>query len=160
MLSSILLRMHRRFAVLALFLAACSVQQLHRKSPVAEPEIVIEQLSSVPPAARNVSGGLSLHYRVRIRNAANEAVTLKRVDLVSIGYGSYDVGPVSHPFDVTIKPHGASEVDFWAPGRISNPSVTGANGPVTLRAVVLFDSAAGQLQTVVTQQVRSATASY
>ena len=29
---------------------------------------------------------------------------------------------------------------------------------VTLRAVVLFDSAAGQLQTVVTQQVRSATA--
>src|SRR5437763_1019225 len=148
-------QMPRVLAVLLLFLAACSVQQLGRKSPVAEPEIVIEQLSSVAPAARDMNGRLALHYRVQVRNVATAPVTLKRVDLASVGYGSYDVGPLSQPFDVTIKPGGHSSVEFWVPGYISNPSITGANGPVTLRAVMLFDSPAGQLQTVVTQQVRS-----
>lgn len=150
--------MRRLLAALFLFLAACSAQQLGRKSPVTEPEIVIEQLSSVAPAARNLSGPITLHYRVHVRNVANETVTLKRVDLTSVGYGSYNVGPFSRAFDVAIKPGGESNVELWAPGSIADPSVTGANGPVTLRAIVLFDSASGQVQTVVTQQVKSASA--
>jgi len=150
--------MRRRSAALLLLLAACSTQQLGRKSPVTEPEVVIEQLSSVAPAARNISGPISLHYRVRVRNVANEVVTLKRVDLASVGYGSYNVGPFSRAFDVAIKPGGESDVELWAPGMITDPSVAGANGPVTLRAVLLFDSPSGQLQSVFTQQVRSATA--
>ena len=135
------------------------MQQLSRKSPITEPEIVIEQISSVAPAARGISGGISVHYRLHVRNAANEPVTLKRVDLSSVGYGSYDIGPLSRPFDVTIAPGRESSVEFWAPAQISDPSITGANGPVTLRAIMLFDSPAGQLQTMVTQQVRSSTAS-
>jgi hypothetical protein len=150
--------MRRHCAALLLLLAACSAQQLGRKSPVTEPEIVIEQLSAVASAARNVSGPIPLHYRVRVRNVANETVTLKRIDIVSVGYGAYSVGPYSRGFDVAIKPGGESAVELWAPGTIVNPSVAGANGPVTLRAVMRFDSPAGQLQTVVTQQVRSATA--
>ena len=150
--------MRRHCAALLLLLAACSAQQLGRKSPVTEPEIVIEQLSNVAPAARGISGPISLHYRVRVRNVANEAVTLKRVDLATVGYGSYNVGPFSRSFDVGIKPGGESDVELWAPGTITDPSVTGANGFVTLRAVLLFDSQSGQLQTVVTQNVRSSTA--
>ncbi len=125
---------------------------------MAEPEVVIEQISNIAPAARNISGGISVRYRVRVRNLANEVVTLKRIDLRSIGYGSYDIDPQSRPFDVSIKPGSESHVELWANGSISNPSITGANGPVTLRAVMLFDSPSGQLQTVVTQQVRSLTA--
>jgi hypothetical protein len=150
--------MRRHCAALLLLLAACSLQPAGRKSPVAEPEIVIEQLSAVAPAARNVSGPISLHYRVRVRNVANEAVTLKRLDLSSVGFGSYSVGPFSRGFDVNIKQGGESDVELWVPGMIADPTVAGANGPVTLRAILLFDSASGQLQTVVTQQVRSATA--
>jgi|SRR5205823_6133930 len=150
--------MRRCFAAILLLFAACAAQQLGRKSPVAEPEIVIEQLSNVAPAARNVAGPISVHYRIRVRNVANEPVTLKRVDLGTVGYGSYNLSPLSRPFDVTIKPGSESSVEVWAPAQITDPSVTGANGPVTLRAVVLFDSSAGQLQTVVMQQVRSATA--
>src|SRR3954452_14049387 len=127
--------MRRRYAALLLLLAACSVQQLGRKSPVTEPEIAIEQLSRVAPVARGISGAISLHYRVRVRNVANEAVTLKRVDLASVGYGSYTVSPFSRPFDVTIKAGRESDVELWAPGMITDPSVTGANGPVTLRAI-------------------------
>jgi hypothetical protein len=150
--------MRRALAVLLLTLTACSAQQLGRKSPVAEPEIVIEQISSVAPAARGISGGITVRYRVRVRNVANEPVTLKRIDLASVGYGAYNVGPLSQPFDLTIKPGSESSAEFWAAGQIVDPSITGANGPVTLRAVMLFDSPVGQLQTVVTQQVRSITA--
>jgi len=150
--------MRRTCAALLLLLAACSAQQLGRKSPVTEPEVVIEQLSNVAPVARGIDGPISLHYRVRVRNVANEAVTLKRVDLASVGYGSYNVGPFSRPFDLAIRPGAESNVELWAPGMITDPSVTGANGFVTLRAILLFDSASGQLQTVITQQVRSATA--
>src|SRR3989442_14624029 len=95
--------MRKNLAALLLFLAACAAQQLGRKSPVAEPEIVIEQLSSVAPAARNITGGISVHYRIRVRNVANEPVTLKRVDLGTVGYGSYGPGPVSRRFDGTSK---------------------------------------------------------
>lgn len=151
--------MQRTFALLLLLAGACSLQQLGRKSPVAEPEVAIEQLSNVAPAARGVSGGLSVHYRVRVHNVANEPVTLKRIDLGSVGYGAYNLGPLSRPFDVTIKAGGHSTVDVFAPAQVADPSVAGANGPVTLRAVMLFDSPSGQLQTVITQQVRSTTAS-
>jgi hypothetical protein len=150
--------MRRRFAaILLLLLAACAAQQLGRKSPVAQPEIVIEQLSSVASAARNVTGGISVHYRIRVRNVANEPVTLKRIDLVTVGPGSYNLGPLSRPFDVTIKSGSESSVEVWGPANITDPSVAGANGPVTLRAIVLFDSPAGRMQTVVMQPVRSAT---
>jgi hypothetical protein len=148
--------MRRGLAAILLFLAACAAQRLGGKSPA---EIEIEQLSSVAPAARNVSGGVSVHYRIRVRNVANEPVTLKRVDLVTIGFGAYNLGPLSRPFDVAIKPGSESLVEVWAPAQIQDPSVAGANGPVTLRVIALFDSPAGQMQTVVMQQVRSATAS-
>jgi len=151
--------MRRLVAALLLLLAACSTGQLGRKSRVADPEIVIEQLSNVAPAARNIDGGIPLHYRIRVRNVADEPVTLKRIDLSSVGYGSYDVMPHSQGFDVKINPGSESKVELWVPGQITNPSITGANGPVTLRAIMLFDSPSGQLQTAVTQQVRSSTAS-
>ncbi|HEV2718968.1 MAG TPA: hypothetical protein VG323_03040 [Thermoanaerobaculia bacterium] len=144
--------------VLLLCLAACSANQLSRKSPIAEPEVVIEQTSNVAPAARNITGGITVRFRVRVRNVASEVVKLKRIDLRSIGIGSYTIDNISRSFDVAINPGSESAVEFWAPGYIADPSVSGANGPVTLRAVMLFDSQSGQLQTVVTQQVRSLTA--
>ena len=59
---------------------------------------------------------------------------------------------------MTIAPGGESAVELWLPAQIIDPSVAGANGPVTIHAVLLFDSPAGQLQTSVTRQVRSSTA--
>jgi hypothetical protein len=148
----------RAVPVLALLVAACSAQQLGRKPPLPEPEVAIEQLSAVPVAARNVSGPLSVHYAVHVRNVAGQPITLKRIDLGTVGYGSYSVATQSRPFDATIEPGGESAVELWLPAQIVDPSLAGANGPVTIRAVLLFDSPAGQLQTSITRQVRSATA--
>lgn len=144
----------RRAASLALLiLAACATQQSGSKPPV--PEIAITQLSSVAPAARNVTGGVSVQYAVQVRNVDTQPLTLKRVDVNSIGYGAYSVPTQSRAFNVTIAPGTESTVEFWVPAQIVDPSIAGANGPVTMRVVVFFDSPAGPIQTMVTQQVRS-----
>jgi hypothetical protein len=49
-------------SVLAFLAVACSAQQLGSKPPLPEPEVAIAQLSSVAPAARNVSGPMNVHF--------------------------------------------------------------------------------------------------
>ena len=147
--------MRRALAILLLLAAGCA-SQAARKAPVAEPEVEIEQTSNVVEPARNLTGPINLRYVVRVRNVANEPVTLKRIDLVSIGPGAYNVN-LSRPFDVTINPSTASSVEIVGTGNVPFTAPSGANGPVVLRATLLFNSAAGGWQTIVTQPVRSST---
>lgn len=123
------------------------------KVAMAEPEILISQVSTVSEAARHITGGIPVKYQMRIENHAKESITLKRVEVQSIGAGAYDLSPTSHPFDKTIPPDGAAVVEFWAPANISDVTIVGANGPVTLRAVAQFDSPVGQFQHSWVQQV-------
>lgn len=138
----------------ALAIAGCAANQLASKAPIAEPDVTIDQLSSVAPAARNMTGGITVDYQVTVHNNANIPITIKRVDVNSIGAGAYDLDPTSKPFDLTIAAGGTSSVEFWAAG-VASQTILGANGPVTVRVVVLFDSPAGQFQTVATEQVHS-----
>ena len=119
---------------------------------LAEPEITIRQISTVPSAARHVEGGVPVRYAVRVENRSGEPITLKRVVAVSVGEGAYRV-QASSPFNKKIEPAQYQTVDFWAPAYIDNATITGANGPVTLRVTTYFDSPVGQFQQVVVQQV-------
>lgn len=139
----------RRFAVLALLLAACA----SARPPVAEPEIVIEQLSRVVPAAEHGIGPVTLQYRVTIHNVADKPITLKHIDLGTVGEGAYTLPSSSRTFDLLIGPGQTQSVTFYLTGSVTDPTIIGANGPVTLRAVVGFDSPVGSFQTVHTQQV-------
>ncbi len=122
------------------------------KVKIADPEIIIRQLSTVPSAARHVSGGVPVHYAVRVENKAGEPITLKRIVAVSVGEGAYRV-QASNPFDKKIEPEHYETVEFWAPAFVDDPTVIGANGPVTLRVTTYFDSPVGQFQNIVVQQV-------
>ena len=122
---------------------------------LSSPEIYLEQLSSVPPSARHVEGGLPVQYKLRVANKSAEKITLKRITLQSMGTGAYDVAPTSRPFSTVIQPDQFEEVQFWIPANVSDASVVGANGPVTLRATLQFDSPVGQFQEVVVQQVNA-----
>jgi hypothetical protein len=120
---------------------------------LADPEILVKQISTVPSAARHVEGGLPVRYVVRISNRSGEPITLKRIDAVSLGEGAYRLPSVSRPFNKQIQPEHYEQVDFWAPAFIDNATITGANGPVTLRLTTYFDSPVGQFQNIVVQQV-------
>jgi hypothetical protein len=152
----------RKFAVVAvLFLsAACASMKSdsglgNAKVDIIKPEIRITQLSSVPAAARHVEGNLPIQYRLRVSNRSVEPITLKQVSVQSMGYGAYIVDLASRPFKTRIEPDQFQEVEFWVPARIDDASIIGANGPVTLRATVQFDSPVGQFQQIVVQQVNA-----
>ncbi|MEO6487400.1 MAG: hypothetical protein ABIO78_05575 [Thermoanaerobaculia bacterium] len=125
------------------------------KVSLTRPDVQLSQLSTVPAAARHVEGGLPIQYRLRIGNRSGEPITLKSVTLQSMGSGAYDVPTTSRPFTKLIPPDQFEIVEFWVPANVSNSTIMGANGPVTLRATLQFDSPVGQFQEVVVQQVNA-----
>jgi hypothetical protein len=127
------------------------------KVDIAKPELLIQQLSTVPVAARHIEGGIPVQYSLRVLNHAGEPITLKQVSVVSMGYGAYNVTQTSRPFKTLIQPDHTEAVQFWVPAYIDNASLVGANGPVTLRVVAQFDSPVGQFQQIVVQQVNATT---
>ena len=148
--------MRKTLVVLAaLAMASCAaMQRTNSNGKVADPEVTLEQTSRVPDAAEYSTGGLPVSFRMHVTNHADVPITLKRVDISSIGgVGGFVVPPTSHPFATTIAPGGSDAVEFWAAGNATGQNVTGANEPVTVRVVATFDSSLGSLQNVTVQQV-------
>jgi hypothetical protein len=145
--------MRKLFAVALLFLAACA--STRAKGPVASPQIRIAQISGIPAAARGVSGSIPVRYAVRVTNTATETITLRRLTVQSIGSGAYNLGGTSLPYSEEIVAGAAREVEFWASAFVSDPTILGANGPVTLRVIAHFDSPNGEFDEVVVQQINS-----
>jgi hypothetical protein len=150
--------MRKTFAVLAvLVMASCAaMQRSNANGKVADPEVSLVQTSRVPDAAEYSTGGVPVSFRMDVTNRADVPITLKRVDVVSVGgVGGFDIPSTSHPFTTTIAPGGKDSVEFWVAGNATGQNVTGANEPVTVRVVATFDSSLGSLQNVTIQQVRA-----
>lgn len=144
--------------VMTAALAGCASSQSesgmgHAKVKLTEPELTIVQTSLLPQVARDITGGIPVHYKVRVANRSGEPITLTNIQLQSLGYGAYSLTPQSRPFKQKIAPDAFEIVEFWVPAIIEDPTLYGANGPVTLRAIAHFDSPVGQFDQVVVQQV-------
>jgi len=145
-------------ATIALLLLGCTSaapQQQQSTAPLSEPEIQIAQLSNVAEAARQMSGPLSVQYQVHIGNRANFPIVIKRIDVNSIGSGAYTLRPASNPFNQTLQPGHAVALTFWAPAVVDDPTILGANGPVTIRVAVQYETPSGTTQTIAVQQVHA-----
>ncbi len=144
----------------ALFTVACASMKsdsgLGRATvDIVKPGILIEQISAVPTVARHVEGSIPVRYQLRVDNRSAEPITMKTVTVNSMGYGAYRVETTSRPFQTVVAPDTFQVVEFWVPAIIDDASIMGANGPVTLRLAVQFDSPVGQFQEVVTRQVNA-----
>jgi hypothetical protein len=138
--------------LLVALLAACShTNNAHVAIP--EPDVHVLQTSRVAEAARHMSGGIPMRFFVQVKNVADFEITLQRIDLQSMGYGGYDISQTSRAFGERIAPGATKEVEFWAAATVSQPSLVGANGPVTLRVISQFDSPSGAFQKTFVQQV-------
>lgn len=144
--------MRKIIAVLLLPFAYACASQRNNAPSIAQPEITIEQLTSAPVAAEHMTGGIPVQLRMTVTNKAQFAITLKRVDVVSIGSGGYNVGPTSHPFNATVLPGETTEVEFWV-AAYATTSVAGVNGAVALRLTSQFESPSGTFQNVAVRQV-------
>ena len=148
--------MRKALVVSLLFFAACASSR-RPTAPVTRPEIDIAQISAVAVAARNVTGPIPVRYAVRIANRASEPITLKRIQSQSIGAGAYTLQPNTTPFNVTSAPDKFQEVDFWTNAIVERTTISGANGPVTLRLVLHFETQDGAFEEIVVRQVNERT---
>ncbi|HVR42901.1 MAG TPA: hypothetical protein VMS56_05590 [Thermoanaerobaculia bacterium] len=122
---------------------------------LVEPEFRIIQVSGTAQAARHITGPLAVNYHAEILNRSSETITLRRIQVESMGEGAYNVRPTTHPFEIPILPNQIAAVEFWVPAFIQSTTIVGANGPVTLRAKVEFDSDDGMFQKIYVQQVNA-----
>lgn len=129
-------------------IAACSSID-NAQVELIPPEVGLRQLGGPGLAGSQVTGPLSVAMRLTVHNPSLETITLKRVDFATVGQGAYAVAGVSRPFGKAIGPDQTIELDTWVPA-VSEGTIIGNNGPVTMRVTAFFDSEVGQFRKVYT----------
>src|SRR5690349_8978976 len=118
-------------AVVVLLLAACSMNHT-AGSKIPDPEVRLDQTSTMPGAAEYVTGGIPVSFRLSVTNRASIPITLKRVEVSNVGEaGGYTVPQTRVPFNLTLAPGASDAVDFTVAAVNTGANVTGANEPVT-----------------------------
>jgi hypothetical protein len=148
--------MRNAFTFTALLIAAAcgsGTQLSQNAAHIPQPEITIisrSDLTNVP----TVASGVAANFEFRIVNQADIPITLKRIDLDTLGGGGISIQAKNRPFNIVIDPHTAQSANFMTTAYINDPSNYSGRSPIQIRAVALFDSPAGSLQKIVQQQVR------
>jgi hypothetical protein len=143
------------FTVAALALASsCSSIDNRVKAHLIPPELAIRQINAVQSVSRSISGGpLPINFQVDIANRSNEPIQLERLEVQSVGAGAYTINQTTRPFkNVTIAPDMREQVEFWVPAVVED-TITGANGPVTLRVTAYFGTELGKFREVYVRTV-------
>ena len=134
--------MKKRVLFLSLvLLTAAAVLQAGERAALLQPKIEIEQIGR--PGIFHRGGPFLVEYRITVENRSSETISLKRLDLRSIGdIGPYTLRSESRPFKVSLAPGATETVTFRAMGE-ARGGVFGAMSPLNLRGVAWFQSEAG-----------------
>lgn len=139
----------KRLPLLLLVLAAvaCSSGKSQR-AEIIRPEIDIRQLVG-PSDLAYPRGIMEIQYEVRVANRSSEPITLRRIDVQSVGTGAYTLRREFFPFNEVIQPDQYKTVTFWvkawARGRVAG---AGSNEPVTVRGIASFESPVGEFNQI------------
>lgn len=135
-------------AVLLVALCACSSTDPNDKR--VRPEIQIIELYG--PSDLRYSRGqntLDAEYGFRVSNRSAEEITLRRINLSSTGSGAYVIRREDRAFNVAIPADTYGDVRMNA--RVffmSRGDGTTSTEPVTIRAVLYFDSPSGSFREI------------
>lgn len=134
----------------AIFLIAGCTTQQSGKAKITDPEIDVAQ--EVGPAELNYPvGPIELKYGFRITNQWTQPMTAIRIEVSTVnpavGGGSYALRHDFYNVRETIPPGETRIVSIWARGYAYGPGMR-QNEPVTLRAIVYFQTPEGSFQKV------------
>src|SRR5688500_2682899 len=106
-----------------------------------EPQIGLFQ-EPISRLLRQYPGQLSVPFQMEVRNPSGEPVKLKRLELLTVGSGAYQVRRLPMSFNEVIGPGQTRVIPFtsWA---YAQGGRTGANEPVTIRGIAYFEGPDG-----------------
>lgn len=144
--------MRRAAIALALLALACASSQ-----PADGNQLDIELVQVYGPSDLGIvrgSSAMQIEYAVRIANRSAQPVTLRRISLQSVGSGAYQLRPEEQSYTVMIPPDTSESVRLTARGYFSGTASGDASRePVTLRAILYFEAAAGPFRRIITQNI-------
>jgi hypothetical protein len=142
----------KRIASVVALVALIGCASSHGPDTRIKPEIRIEQV--VGPADLGYPGGsIDVQYEIQITNHSQEPMTLRRVDVRSVGGGAYLLRPYTYHFNEKVTPGNFVAVRFWAHAYQAGAFGRGSTEPVTLRAILHFDSDSGPFQQILLKEL-------
>lgn len=133
-------------ALLALALAwSCSQARVN----LLKPDIAIGQVP-IPVFLLERPGSISVTYQMQISNPSSEPVTLRRLDLQTVGSSPYALRRLPLLFNQLVRPNETVVVTFDAWGYARGGRI-GASEPVTVRGIAYFETPSGTVQRVFMQ---------
>jgi hypothetical protein len=144
--------MKRIMLFAALLLAACASSK--NNATIIKPEIELVQLQA-PVDVGYATGPTQIQFGVRVANRSAEPITLRRIEIQSVGSGSYQLRKEFFPYNEQIAPDGFTTVTFWAHGYgyATDRGRTPSAEPVNIRGIIYFDSPAGSFHQIVTRYI-------
>lgn len=138
-----------------LFFAACATRPSSTPK-VTEPDIVVAQEVGPAEVAYPI-GPIDLKYAFRVTNNWTQPMTAIRVDLRTLNPsgGAYSLTPRSYNVRETIPPGESRTFEFWARGYSYGRGPREAE-PVSLRAIVHFETPEGTYQSVIMRELPQA----
>lgn len=114
-----------------------------------QPELMFVQISG--PLEQNYpAGDIEVQYGMRIENRGQGGITLRRIEVESVGSGgAYRLLRESYYFNTTVPSQTAGEVTFWAKAIALGDSMSDdARAPITVRGTAFFESPDGSFRKV------------
>lgn len=147
-----------RLIVVSLVVSLAAGCASHRVDPLA-PKIEIAQLSGETELYMTRGGLAAVRYAVRISNPSSEPLTLRQLDLRTVGSSPYLLRQGAQFFKQVVPAHKSVTfpISVWATvgrGRFA------ATEPVIIRGVATFKTATGSKQTIFTQTVQQGGGDY
>jgi hypothetical protein len=128
----------RRFAAaVLLLLAACSSTAQRNAPPIALELGIINP----PTNLLYFAGPVNLQFQVTLSNPTDETVTLRRLDIRTLGGSLYLRAPTT-PYNVEVKPHASATATLTAWGS-SRGGHLAADEPIHFQVTAYFDSPKG-----------------
>jgi hypothetical protein len=119
------------------------------QAKVVEPEISFVQL--VGPEELNWPvGELELKYALRVENRDASPITLRQIQIETVGQqGPYYLPRGSYFFNTAVAPAATRDLEFWAKGfSEGNRYKIDAQSPITVRGIAFFNSPNGNFRKV------------
>jgi hypothetical protein len=137
--------MRQFLAVLAatVLMTACASSSSTRATPGApDVQVSLAQAGIGSNGSLYPSGPINVLYQLTVVNPTNNTLTLKRLDMQSVGLGAYFIRTGPRPMNQTVVANGISTIGLsaWANARRGSLIL---NEPVTIRGVATFDDGHG-----------------